>query len=148
MRRLRHSLRSLRFALSTAPLVIAGCASPPALVEPPVDARGAATPLVFGDVVQGELDCNAGRCRRWYRFALGAPGELRVDVEAPVGEGVPDFDVRLEDAAGDMGIRDGRQHAHATATGRTAKGVDLEDPLQEVGPDGAARQGVQRIDAD
>jgi hypothetical protein len=67
-----------------------------------VDARGAATPLVFGDVMQGELDCNAGRCRRWYRFALGAPGELRVDVEAPVGEGVPDFDVRLEDTAGDM----------------------------------------------
>ena len=53
----------------------------------------------------------------------------------------------LEDAAGDMGIRDGRQHSHSTATGRTAKGVDLEDPLQEIGPGHAARRRIQRIDA-
>ena len=64
--------------------------------------RESAQPLVRDVWTRGALDCPAIGCRAWYSVSLAEAGELRVLVRAPVGPTVPDFDVRLEDAAGEI----------------------------------------------
>ena len=80
----------------------AGCAGPSADVAPAEPGRESAEVLGFEQAVQGELDCGAGVCRRWYRIEQSATGELQVDVHAQPGSGVVDFDVRLEGEHGEI----------------------------------------------
>lgn len=70
-----------------------------------------AVPLAPDEWAKTTLDCSApadptradaGTCRQWYALALESRGELSLDVYAPAGPGIPDFDVRLEDAEGEL----------------------------------------------
>jgi len=104
---MRQGAASLRVALRRAIAGLAfagalGCAAPAPEPEPIGPGRETAELLGFEQTLQGELDCAAGACRRWYRIDQALAGELQVDVRAPSGEDVPDFDVRLEDAAGEL----------------------------------------------
>lgn len=84
--------------------LVTGCASgfwDGALVEPS-EGRASAEALLLGEWSRGALDCSAGECSRWYRLSLPVSGDLRIEIHAPSGPDVPDFDVRLEDEAGEM----------------------------------------------
>jgi hypothetical protein len=80
----------------------AGCVgSPPEIVETD-SGRDTAEVLGLEQPVSGQLDCDAGVCRRWYRIEQPRAGELQIDVHARTGDDVPDFDVRLEDDRGEL----------------------------------------------
>ena len=98
-------------ALAWVALAIgSGCvASTPEIAETD-PGRDTAEPLGLEQNVSGQLDCSAGVCRRWFRIEQPGAGELQIDIHATVGaqpgaqsgEGVPDFDVRLEDSSGQL----------------------------------------------
>ncbi len=96
----------MRRILSLAFVVgICGCSlwqpvSDPVRATPP--GRDQASPLALSQWTHAALHCDAGECAHWYRIEVAAPGRLRIDINAPAGSGVPDFDVRLEDADGDV----------------------------------------------
>ena len=106
---MRRGARTLQLASAPALAAIAfavgaGCAGSPAAVavaqaDP---GREAAERVRFEHTLQGQLDCAAGVCRRWYRLEQSTPGELQVDVQARTGRDVPDFDVRLEAEDGEL----------------------------------------------
>ena len=60
-------------------------------------ARKAARPLVLGEWYKDSLYCDDGNCRDWYQVFLSQAGELRLDVYSPIGEGLPDYTLVLED---------------------------------------------------
>lgn len=104
-----------RTALRVATVLLLATAAA-CVTEEPVPRRvlpgpEAAVPLALETWAKTSLECSApadptradgGVCRRWYRLALPSREELRIDVYAPAGPDVPDFDVRLEDARGDV----------------------------------------------
>ena len=64
--------------------------------------RGSSAPLPLGSWTRDNLNCSAGLCERWYEIEIDEPGMLRVDVYAPVGPGLPDCELRLEDDDGNL----------------------------------------------
>jgi hypothetical protein len=51
---------------------------------------------------EGALHRDGGTCEIWYRTRVVERGELRIDVYAPSGAGIPDFDLRLEDDSAEV----------------------------------------------
>lgn len=82
---------------------VAGCALlGPSGGSGPAESRASALSLVSGESQRGGLHCEEGICARWYRVTLDEPGALHIEVNAASGSGVPDFDMRLEDAEGEV----------------------------------------------
>jgi hypothetical protein len=52
--------------------------------------------LPLGSWTRDNLHCEIGRCERWFAIEVDQPGMLRVDVYAPVGDGLPDCELSLE----------------------------------------------------
>lgn len=117
--KLNNSLALLAFFVLFVVPVLAGCkggalAEPEESMSPPTPRRElpgleSAVPLAFETRVRTHLDCanpaaptqpEAGTCRHWFRLEVPQRSELRIAVDALSGPDVPDFDVRLEDAAG------------------------------------------------
>ncbi len=104
----RAHFRVVRAGIAVVALVAlaSGCASWLGDAdEAPVEAvpgRDGAETLPLGEWSRGVLHCGAGSCAHWYRFSVSAPGDLRIEIHAPTGPDVPDFDVRLEDEAGEV----------------------------------------------
>jgi hypothetical protein len=97
------SLRlGIRLALVLAALAVSACAQPPAADRVPPPGREQASLLPHSERTKDELHCEAGDCARWYRIGIAEAAELRIEVYGPAGPGLPDFDVRLEDASGEM----------------------------------------------
>jgi hypothetical protein len=71
--------------------------------------RDAAQLLPLGTWKRDNLHCAAGRCERWYEIEVSESGMLRVDLYAPVGEELPDCEMRLETWDGEpLSVRTGR----------------------------------------
>lgn len=69
--------------------------------EAPAGPR-AAVRLGLGEWDRGVLHCDAGLCDQRYRLSLAEAGDLHVEIRSAAGPDVPDFDVRLEDEAGEV----------------------------------------------
>jgi len=59
-----------------------------------------ATPVTFGDWTDDYLHCALERCDNFYWIDVTRSGDLRVEVYAPWGSGLPDFGVVLLDPMG------------------------------------------------
>lgn len=108
MRQHREAGPSLRTAApaavlglcATLALLGASCASRPSGSGAPGGSRTVAEPLPVGSWQSDRLHCAEGRCERWYELALEGEGILSVDLYAPVGDGLPDCELFLQDADG------------------------------------------------
>lgn len=57
--------------------------------------------LPLGSWTRDSLHCAVDRCDRTYEIDVQEPGTLQVDVYAPVGSGLPDCELSLEDMDGE-----------------------------------------------
>jgi hypothetical protein len=92
-------------AVAGSLLAAGGCALFPSVAgsrPEPFAGRESSQPLPQDAWTRGVLECPEAGCTAWYAISLAEPGALRVEVRAPVGPAVPDFDVRLEGPDGDV----------------------------------------------
>jgi hypothetical protein len=87
-------------ALASAACALSGEKPEDEWVPPP--GRESAELLGLSEWTKDRLYCDEGECARWYRLQIAEAAELRIDVHGPAGPEAPDFDVRLEDASGEL----------------------------------------------
>lgn len=94
---------------ATLVLLATACVSRPSASPSGGASRASAQPLPVGGWQGDRLHCAEGRCERWYELSLDEGAILNVDLYAPVGEGLPDCELLLQDADGNpLPARTGR----------------------------------------
>ena len=119
--------------------------------------KSAPEPLPLGSWKTGWLQCNAGRCERWYEIDIRDEGTLKVDLYAPVGSALPDCEMELQTPEGEglpattgrvrtqrrlrHSVEPATYYLHVTASGANQDRFDY-DVFAQVDPDesgGSAR---------
>jgi len=86
-------------------------------------------PVTFGEWHGGWLNCSEKRCYNLYRIEVARRGRLRVDIYAPFGANLPDFDVTLLNAVGQPVAKPARPDARPR---RILKTVDPDSYVLRV----------------